>query len=242
VLCNTHIVAVYDFGRHEQTPFMVMELVEGRTVADELRARGAMSAEAAAEIVRQAAAGLCVAHEHGVIHRDIKPGNLLLAMDGTVKIADFGIARLTDEADPALTRTGEVAGTCQYLAPERAAGRPGGPEADVYALGCVLYQLVTGRPPFCGDSALAVACQHVDLDPVPPSELCPELSGAFEDFLLRMLAKDPNRRPTAEEVVCWDPGLTPAAAAVLPTVDEVLDETVELSPGQAALTTLSAMT
>jgi serine/threonine-protein kinase len=208
VLSDPHVVTVYDFGQDDDTLFLVMELVEGRSVAEELRAHGAMAPGPAAEIITQAAAGLSAAHRHGVIHRDVKPGNLLLAAEGMVKIADFGIARLVSRADAALTSTGEIPGTSHYLAPERAKGRPGGPEADVYALGCVLYQLVTGHPPFYGDTPVAVAYQHVDTEPVPPSELRPALAGTFERFLLQMLAKDPTQRPTAEQVALWNPAST----------------------------------
>ena len=237
VLSDPHVVAVYDFGHHDETLFLVMELVEGRSVAEELRAHGAMAAGPAAGIIKQAAAGLCAAHRHGVIHRDVKPGNLLLAADGTVKIADFGIARLISGADEALTRTGEIAGTSHYLAPERARGRPGGPEADVYALGCVLYQLVTGHPPFYGDTAVAVALQHVDTAPVPPGKLRPALAGTFERFLLQMLAKDPNQRPTAEQVALWNPASTAVEALDTGPADGGTDraiDTVQLQVGRTS--------
>jgi serine/threonine protein kinase len=227
VLSDPHVVTVYDFGRHDDTLFLVMELVEGRSVAAELRAHGAMAPGPAADIVTQAAAGLSAAHRQGVIHRDVKPGNLLLAADGTVKIADFGIARLVTGAERALTSTGEIPGTSHYLAPERARGRPGGPEADVYALGCVLYQLVTGHPPFYGDTPVAVAYQHVDTDPVPPGDLRPALAGSFESFLLQMLAKDPTQRPTAEQVALWDPAATDLEALETGAADEGIDEAVD---------------
>jgi serine/threonine-protein kinase len=237
VLSDPHVVTVYDFGQHDDTLFLVMELVEGRSVAGELRAHGAMAPGPAAEIITQAAAGLSAAHRHGIIHRDIKPGNLLLAADGMVKIADFGIARLVSGADAALTSTGEIPGTSHYLAPERARGRPGGPEADVYALGCVLYQLVTGHPPFYGDTPVAVAYQHVDADPVPPGELRPALAGAFEKFLLQMLVKDPTQRPTAEQVALWDPASTDVQALQIGAADEGSDEaidTVQLHVGRTS--------
>jgi len=202
---DPHVIEVHDFGADEHGLFLVMELVDGNSVADELAAHGAMDPDRAADIVAQAAAGLAAAHEQGVIHRDIKPGNLLLTTDGTVKIADFGIARLACDPAAALTVTGEIVGTSHYLAPERALGRPAGPPADVYSLGCVGYQLVTGEPPFRADAPAAVAYQHVDTEPVPPGELRPDLSTAFEEFLLRMLAKDPADRPTAQQVAAWPP-------------------------------------
>jgi serine/threonine protein kinase len=202
---DPHVIEVLDFGTDEHGLFLVMELVEGRSVAEELAEHGAMDPDRAADIVAQAAAGLGAAHRQGVIHRDIKPGNLLLTADGTVKVADFGIARLASDPAAALTLTGEIIGTSHYLAPERALGRPAGPEADVYSLGCVLYQLVTGDPPFQADAPAAVAYQHVDTEPVPPGELRPGLTDAFEEFLLTMLAKDPADRPTAQQVADWSP-------------------------------------
>src|SRR5690349_7189380 len=137
-----------------------MELVEGRSVAAELAASGPLPWERAVTIVEQAAAGLTAAHAQNVIHRDIKPSNLMVATDGTVKVADFGIAQLPGGETSELTMTGQILGSPYYLAPERAQGLASGPEADVYALGCVLYELVTGRPPFMGDHPTAVLYQH----------------------------------------------------------------------------------
>lgn len=219
VLSHPNVVAVYDFGTHEDRLFLVMELVEGRTLTEELAVRGTLPAAEAADIIAQAAAGLAVAHDHGLVHRDIKPGNLLLTADGTVKVADFGIARFVSDAATDLTSTGQIVGTTYYLAPERAKGVAAGPESDVYSLGCVLYQLVTGHPPFDADTPAAVLYQHVDLPPVPPAELRPELAGPFQDSLLRMLAKDPADRPTAAQLATWSLDDAPAwsrPAAVVP--------------------------
>jgi eukaryotic-like serine/threonine-protein kinase len=209
-ISDPHVVAVYDFGTHDDSVFLVMELVRGHSVADDLAASGAMDPGRAADIVSQAAAGLAAAHREGVIHRDVKPGNLLLAEDGTVKVADFGIARSVGEAGMVLTMAGEIPGTSHYLAPERARGEPGGPASDVYSLGCVLYQLITGRPPFQGDAPAAIAYQHVDAEPISPRESNPELPSGYEAFLLRMLAKDPEDRPATEEIAAWMPTLTDA--------------------------------
>ncbi|MFG1911458.1 serine/threonine-protein kinase [Kribbella sp. NPDC048928] len=199
-LSDPHIVAVYDFGQYDDTYYLVMELVEGRSVGAELAESGSLPWDRAVTIVEQAAAGLAVAHAQDVVHRDIKPSNLMVAADGTVKVADFGIAQMAGAEANELTVTGEILGSPPYLAPERARGLQAGPEADVYALGCVLYQLVTGRPPFVGDHPAAVLYQHVDADPVPPSELDPELAGPYEALLLRMLAKAPWERPTAAQL------------------------------------------
>ncbi|MEU9115874.1 protein kinase [Streptomyces sp. NPDC048483] len=154
-----------------------------------------------ADIAVQVAAGLAAAHREGVVHRDIKPSNLMLAADGTVKITDFGIAHFTEEAGS--VTAGQVVGSSWYLAPERGLGRPAGPPSDVYSLGCVLYELATGRPPFRGDNPAAVVYQHVDVPPAPPGRLRPGLPGAWEDYLLRLLAKEPGRRPTIEQIADW---------------------------------------
>jgi serine/threonine-protein kinase len=200
LLNDEHVVAAFDFGEHDDGYFLVMELVEGRSVAEELRAQGPLDGGTAVGIVRQAAAGLAAAHRHHIVHRDIKPGNLLLDARGTVKVADFGIARFVADTTTTLTVTGQVVGTSHYLAPERALGRPAEPASDIYALGCVLYQLVTGHPPFQAEEPASIMYQHVETAPVPPSELRPELAGPCETLLFRMLAKDPEDRPTAAEV------------------------------------------
>ena len=214
ILNDTHVVAVYDFGQHDDRSYLVMELVEGRSVADELAHTGPLPRERAVDIIEQAAAGLAAAHRRDIVHRDVKPGNLLLTTDGTVKIADFGIAHLADEGANALTVTGQIIGSTHYLAPERAQGRPAGKASDVYALGCVLYQLVVGHPPFTAEHPTAILYQHVDTEPPRPSHVHPDLGGPFEAMLLRMLAKDPAARPTATEIAA---GALRAPAGTAPT-------------------------
>ncbi|WP_344846862.1 serine/threonine-protein kinase [Kribbella ginsengisoli] len=222
-LNDPHVVAVYDFGQHGNEFFLVMELVDGRTVAGELAEYGPLPKDRAIGIIEQAALGLAAAHREGVVHRDVKPGNLLLTPDGTVKVADFGIAHRADEAT-ALTATGQLIGSALYLAPERARGGQAGTPSDVYSLGCVLYQLLTGQPPFAGEHPAAILYQHVDAEPALPSATRPELAGAFETALFRMLAKEPAERPTAEEIAAGflrTPALATAAMvapAVAPTV------------------------
>ncbi|MFI6674457.1 serine/threonine-protein kinase [Kribbella sp. NPDC050470] len=199
-LNDPHVVSVYDFGNHDDGFFLVMELVEGGTVGDELTEHGPLAKDRAIDLIEQAAAGLAAAHREDVVHRDVKPGNLLLTADGIVKVADFGIAHLPGEGTTTLTEVGAIIGSTLYLAPERAMGRQAGMAADVYALGCVLYQLVTGQPPFTAEHPTAILYQHVDATPEPPSRTRPELAGPFEALLLRMLAKDPAVRPTAAEI------------------------------------------
>ncbi len=195
-LSDPHVVSVYDAGVFGERHYLVMELMEGRSLAQTLAAEGPLAPDRAVAVAAQTAAGLAAAHRHGIVHRDIKPSNLLQGPDGTVKIADFGIARCpTDDAAETLT----ITGTSLYLAPESALGRTTGPPADVYALGCTLYELLTGHPPFEGGHPLAVLCQHVEKVPAPPGSLRPGLPGALAAYVLRMLAKSPDVRPTAAE-------------------------------------------
>lgn len=201
-LHHPHVVGVLDFGAHEDRLFLVMELVDGDSLRA-LSATGPRPAEQVARIATQAAAGLAAAHQQGIVHRDIKPGNLLLDADDTVKIGDFGIARFLDDPSAGLTATGQIVGTSLYLAPERALGRPAGPATDVYSLGCVLYQLLTGHPAFQADSAIAILQHHLDTAPTPPRRLGADLPPAFENYLLGMLAKQPETRPAAQHVADW---------------------------------------
>ncbi|MFE5402928.1 protein kinase [Streptomyces sp. NPDC056580] len=202
-LNHPNVVGMYDFGSEHDQFYLVMELVDGWTLAQERSLRGVLDPQDAAAVVAQAAAGLAAAHQRGVIHRDIKPANVMLSADRTAKIADFGIARFADEAASTLTATGRILGTADYLAPERALGRAAQPASDVYSLGCVLYELLTGRPPFRGATSLAVVQQHVDAIPAPPSRLRPGIPQQLSDYVLLLLAKDPAHRPTAEQAAYW---------------------------------------
>ncbi|MFI7062513.1 serine/threonine-protein kinase [Kribbella sp. NPDC050124] len=213
---SRHVVAAYDFGAYGAGYYLAMELVSGHSVADELERNGLFPAERAEQVVRQAAAGLAAAHTRGIVHRDIKASNLLLADDGTVKVADFGIVRFLHETTTTLTMTGQIIGTSYFLSPERARGEPAEPPSDVYALGCVLYQLVTGRPPFTGESPAAIMYQHVQNEPAPPSEFQPGLDGELEALILWMLAKDPVRRPTAAQIVAGERPPTHQTTSLLP--------------------------
>ncbi|TDO48311.1 serine/threonine-protein kinase [Kribbella sp. VKM Ac-2571] len=242
-LNDPHVVSVYDFGHHDDGFFLVMELVEGRTVADELAEHGALPKERAIDIVEQAAAGLAAAHRESVVHRDVKPGNLLLAADGTVKVADFGIAQLPGDGAATLTASGQIIGSAPYLAPERASGGQAGEPSDVYALGCVLYQLVTGQPPFTGEHPAAILYQHVDADPEPPSLLRPELDGQFENVLLGMLAKDPGGRPSASEIAAGALRAAPVSTSVATPVGAPVGSRLKvlLAAGIAVLATTGAV-
>ncbi|MEU5540126.1 protein kinase [Streptomyces sp. NPDC020362] len=208
-LHHPHVVGVYDFGSHHGRLYLVMELIDGWTLAQERSLRGTLPPHEAAAVAAQMAAGLAAAHAQGVVHRDIKPANVMLTADRTAKITDFGIARFADDAAGALTATGKVVGTADYLAPERALGRPAQPASDVYSLGCVLYELLTGRPPFRGATTLAVVQQQVDAAPVPPSHLRAGIPDPLAGYVLDMLAKDPAQRPTAEQAAARLAGTRP---------------------------------
>ncbi|MER8233439.1 serine/threonine-protein kinase [Streptomyces sp. NPDC094049] len=202
-LSHPHVVGVFDFGTWDGKLFLVMELVEGDSLAGTPAEPLVLPAERLAVVAAHAAAGLAAAHRQGVVHRDIKPGNLLVDGDGTVKLADFGIARFVDDPSGALTTTGQIVGTGLYLAPERALGQPASSASDVYSLGCVLYQLLTGRTPFQADTATALLYQHIDTAPVPPSRLGAVLPPEFEAYLLSLLAKQPEQRPPAQGIADW---------------------------------------
>jgi serine/threonine-protein kinase len=208
-LSHPNVVSVYDVGEEEDgRPYIVMELVDGETLAE----RGRVPPDEARALTLQAARGLAHAHEAGLIHRDIKPGNLLVRVDGTIKIADFGIARAAETT--ALTQAGTVLGTAAYLAPEQALGEEVTPAADVYSLGAVLYELLTGRPPFEFDSLADLAEKQRAMAITPVRELAPEAPRDLEDLVMRCLARNPAYRPSAAELVGE---LEPAAAPERPT-------------------------
>jgi eukaryotic-like serine/threonine-protein kinase len=191
-LCgHPNVLTIYDVGEHEGRPFIVMEHLSGGTVADRLRAAGAPPRRQTVEWLRQAAAALDFAHEHGVVHRDVKPRNLLFDDRGRLVIADFGIARAA--YDSSLTATGELLGTASYIAPEQARGKPATPASDRYSLGVVAYELMTDSRPFEGDFA-EQARQHLEAEPPAPSSLAADLPPAVDQVLARALAKNPAAR------------------------------------------------
>ena len=218
------IVAVYDTGEAETPngplPYIVMEYVEGVTLRDIVHNDGPMPPQRAIETIADACQALNFSHQHGTIHRDVKPANIMISKAGAVKVMDFGIARALADAGNPVTQTAAVIGTAQYLSPEQARGVKVDARSDVYSLGCVLYEMLTGEPPFVGDSAVAVAYQHVREDPVPPSERHSGISPELDAVVLKALAKNPeNRYQTAAEMrtdlVKVHSGETPDAPKIL---------------------------
>ncbi|MFN2543850.1 MAG: Stk1 family PASTA domain-containing Ser/Thr kinase, partial [Actinomycetota bacterium] len=191
------VVAVFDTGDDGDDHYIVMELVEGRTLADVLEERGPLPPHEAAAIAEQIAVALSVAHGEGIVHRDVKPGNVMLTQAGEVKVVDFGIARAS--TSDSITKTTSVLGTANYLSPEQAQGHPVDERSDVYSLGVVLYEMLAGRPPFQGDSAVSVAYKHVQEQPLPPSRHNPEVPAELDAVTMKALSKDPAQRyPSAE--------------------------------------------
>lgn len=199
-LTHPNIVGIYDWGQLDTTYFIVMELVEGRSLREVLKSEGTLLPRRAVEIAADVAAALSVAHRAGLVHRDIKPGNILLSPDGTVKVTDFGIARAWDDSQE-LTRTGAVMGTATYFSPEQAQGSTADERSDVYSVGVVLYEMLAGSPPFRGDNPMAVAYQHVSSPASPPSAANPDVPASLDGIVLTSMAKDPAERyQTAEEM------------------------------------------
>jgi serine/threonine protein kinase len=194
-LAHPNVVRVFDAGETNGRPYIVMEYVPGETVADVLEPRGRLSPAEAVDIAAQACAGLHHAHEHGLVHRDVKPQNLLLRDDGCVKLADLGIARAAESTH--LTMRGTILGTAAYLSPEQAAGEEVTPAADVYAVGAVLYELLTGRPPYEFSSLAELSAKQGAGEIVPPRDLQPSVPDRLEAVLMRCLARDPRFRPAS---------------------------------------------
>ena len=197
-LNHPSIVAVYDTGEDDtdgsHIPYIVMEYVDGRTLRDLLREDRRLLPERALEITDGVLRALDYSHRNGIVHRDIKPGNVMLTRDGKVKVMDFGIARAVSDAQATMTQTAQVIGTAQYLSPEQARGERVDARSDLYSTGCLLYELLTGRPPFLGDSPVAIAYQHVRENPVPPSRVDPEVPQWADAIVLRAMEKDPRDR------------------------------------------------
>jgi len=201
-LTHPNVVAVFDWGQEGTTYFIVMEYVAGRTLSDILRSEGPLEPKRAAAIAAEVTGALSVAHRNGLVHRDVKPGNILVTAHDEVKVADFGIARaLNDITDSNLTQAGAVMGTATYFSPEQAQGHSLDARSDLYSLGVVMYEMGTGQPPFRGENPVAIAYKQVHEMPVAPIKLNPNISPGYERIVRRLLQKDPSKRyQTADDL------------------------------------------
>jgi len=212
------IASVFDYGEEDGSAFLVMELVPGEALSTILERDGSLSTDKTLDIVAQTAAALQAAHAAGLVHRDIKPGNLLITPDGRVKITDFGIARIADQVP--LTATGQVMGTVQYLSPEQASGHPASPATDTYSLGIVAYESLAGKRPFTGESQVAIAMAQINEQPAP---LPPTVAQPVQNLVMAMIAKKPDDRPASSAAVsraatALRRGDLAAAAAAVPAI------------------------
>ncbi len=239
-LNHPNIIAVYDRGEADGRPYIAMEYLQGRTLKQVIQAEGPLPPERAIAIAMQVLAGLRYAHEHGVVHRDVKPHNVLVGDDGRIKVTDFGIAHA---GDPQMTEVGSIVGTAQYLSPEQARGRGVGPQTDIYSLGVVLYEMLAGRVPFEGDSSVAIAMQHVSDPPPPLRALAPDVPESLALVVAHAMLKDPAQRYGSADEFAADldrvrRGLVPVAATAAHTAIVARDPT-ELVPAVEATPLLS---
>ncbi|MDA0161995.1 PASTA domain-containing protein [Solirubrobacter ginsenosidimutans] len=199
-LTHPNIVAIFDRSEWDGTPYIAMELVDGKTLKELVTERGPLPADIAVGLTEQVLRALGYAHRRGIVHRDVKPQNVIVDADGQAKVADFGIARAGETSE--MTQTGAIVGTMQYLSPEQAEGRPVDRRADLYSAGVVLYELLTGQVPFDGEAPISIAIKHINERPVPPGQLERGISPALEAVVMRALEKDPARRfQSAEEFI-----------------------------------------
>ena len=248
-LNHPNIIAVYDRGEANGRPYIAMEYLQGRTLKQVIQKEGPLPAERAIAVAMQVLAGLRYAHEHGVVHRDVKPHNVLVGDDGRIKVTDFGIAHA---GDPQMTEVGSIVGTAQYLSPEQARGRTVGPQTDIYSLGVVLYEMLAGRVPFEGDSSVAIAMQHVSDDPPPLRSLAPLVPESLALVVAHSMLKEPTQRYASADEFAADldrvrRGLVPVAATAMmaavphePTEFVPAAEATRIGPRPAPTPLLSA--
>jgi eukaryotic-like serine/threonine-protein kinase len=218
-LSHPNIVSIYDRGEAEGTYYIAMEFLDGRTLKELLVKRGPTPIPVAIDYARQILAALGFAHRNGVVHRDIKPHNVSVAGDGRLKVMDFGIARAGTSAQ--MTETGSIIGTAQYLSPEQAKGQPVTPASDIYSVGVVLYEMLTGSVPFTGDTPLEIAMKHLSTVPEPPSEKRPEVPHDLDSIVLRSLAKRPEDRYQSAGEMDADLARAARGQAVDPETEEM---------------------
>lgn len=191
-LSHPNIVSIYDVGKDGDTEYIVMEFVEGRNLKEIIREYAPLSTEQSINLARQITGAIQNAHENHIIHRDIKPHNILVTADGHAKVTDFGIARAVSSAT--VTHTGDIVGSVHYLSPEQAKGIQSNEQSDIYSLGIVLYELLTGKVPYDGETPIAIALKHLQQEPLPPSKLNPRITKDFEAVIMRAIAKMPEKR------------------------------------------------
>lgn len=248
-LNNPNIVSIYDSGEEQledaagntvQVPYIVMEYIKGQTLRDIIQVNGSLSPQDVEQVMIGVLNALDYSHRMGIIHRDIKPGNIMISDQGTVKVMDFGIARAMDDSSATMTQNQGVVGTAQYLSPEQARGEQVGAKSDLYSAGCVLYEMLTGKPPFTGDSAVAIAYQHVSETATPISTLIPGLDKRWDSIVAKAMAKDTENRYAdaaafRQDIVTLAHGGMPIAANAHPLTDLSKTSQVQDIPQTAAM-------
>src|SRR5947208_11127428 len=238
-LNHPSIVSIYDRGEAEDTYYIAMEFLDGRTLKELIVGRGAAPINVAIEYARQILSALRFAHRHGIVHRDIKPHNALVDGDGRVKVTDFGIARAGTSQ---MTETGSIVGTAQYLSPEQARGGEVDPRSDLYSLGVVLYELLTGKTPFDGETPVEIAMKHLSTPPKPPSKLRPDIPRELDMVVMRALAKNPDERYQSADEMEADLERVARGARVSATTSDTATQVLRRPAAAAAAASATAAT
>ena len=238
-LNHPNIVSIYDRGEAEDTYYIAMEFLDGRTLKELIVSRGAAPINVAIEYARQILSALRFAHRHGIVHRDIKPHNVLVDGEGRVKVTDFGIARAGTSQ---MTETGSIVGTAQYLSPEQAKGGEIDPRSDLYSLGVVLYELLTGKTPFDGETPVEIAMKHLSTTPKPPSSLRPDVPRELDMVVMRALAKNPDERYQSADEMEGDLERVARGAKVSATTMDTATQVLRRPAAAAAAASATAAT